>query len=235
MFTLSSGLRIGVLSGLVGAQPDQTAGTASSLEAFAKQDSTKDLDILLTHDCPASMTTGSSKPLSETTSIQAFEKNSTTKLHNLLKHSQPKYHFCSSQNVFWEREPYIYPTYAEGSEQANRAANGHAPGQVTRFLSLGKYGNTSKQRWFYAFTITAKSASTGVEAVSNATPCPFVQVESRGTKRDAATMSSAYEEPENFIFGGGVGDHAGQKKGRHSDNAERRGPPRSYVCRICVS
>lgn len=249
VFTLASGLKIGVCGGAYipehfneqTSSPDSAYLSAASLTAFASQDSAANLDILLTHAAPSGILRGSDKPLSESISRQHFEQNATPALHHVLQHCRPKYHFAAAHNVFWEREPYTYAPAVNGSNGSTASTS-----RATRFLSLGYFGNTTKQRWFYAFSVTPSSSEAHQDIPPNATPYPFITEENgqtRGTKRSIAESESAtnafddMDTAPNYIFGGANGDRRARGKGRDfgHDKGQRRPPPDTYTCRLCVS
>jgi hypothetical protein len=99
---------------------------------------TLDIDILLTHVFPPSITR-----FSQTASFDASNWSAPA-VDEVLKHARPKYHFASggangSDNpIFWEREPFVW----DGPEVRS-----------TRFASLGAFGSQpeagKKQRVYF--------------------------------------------------------------------------------------
>ncbi|KAF4554586.1 CWF19-like protein [Elsinoe fawcettii] len=125
-------------------------------------------DILVTSDWPSGITTGSKVLLPS--EAERDEQQSVADLALFLK---PKYHFSSATH-FYEREPYFH---ARTEDSAGY--------QTTRFISLASYGNPSKQKWIYAFTLppSADLPST-IPAGTTASP---LTLSSAPIKRKAAT------------------------------------------------
>ncbi|KAI5476200.1 hypothetical protein MNV49_007962 [Pseudohyphozyma bogoriensis] len=168
-------------------------------------------DILLTHAYPAALPLLSSKPLPPT--------NASRELDELAQRAHAKYHFISGAGVFWEREPFSWPREVGGG--------------VCRAISLGELGNKTKERWFYAFSITPKAAPPAT-APTNATPSPFSVAPpsagaGRGMKRPAGSLDDGVNEygVPNYIFGGQGGQGDRGKKGKGGP------PPDHYTCNIC--
>jgi hypothetical protein len=81
---------------------------------------------------------------------------------------KPRYHFVGGFNTFFEREPYILDD------------------TVTRFISLGDFGNAVKERWFYAFFIDPKKVDD--KNALGLTPNPYSSIGFR-QKRSADKVS----------------------------------------------
>lgn len=156
--------------------------------------------------------------MSETVSKAEMASWGVPALQGLFGRSRPKYAFSGEKNLFWEREPFVYPAAANSEGEEARPQN------ATRFLSLGKFGNASKQRWFYAFTVSPGAG----DVPTDVTPCPFDLDShaqgSRGMKRPAPTDDSG---DGGYIFAGADGHSAQGKKKRHGE------PPAGYTCKIC--
>lgn len=190
--------------------------------------SLSNVDILLTHTWPSLITRYSEKPLSAPAGDEA---NATSwgipALHKLYSKAKPKYAFVGDKNVFWEREPFIYPQSSSSDGTSSSAA-------ATRFLSLEQFGNTSKQRQFYAFSVAPYSASSHAEAAqelpANVTPCPFETATSsaKGNNKRSAPVDDFDDGGANsYIFAGASGSSTDGKKRRHGE------PPQGYKCKIC--
>lgn len=150
-------------------------------------------------------------------------------MYKIFAKAKPKYAFVSDKNVFWEREPFVYPAthaYAEDAPVSQSA---------TRFISIGHFGNTAKQRQFYAFSITPTSATasgTAADSPANVTPCPF-EVQQSGPSGSKVSNKRTLPE-DDFDNGGNSYIFAGTHK-LSSDNKKRRHgePPQGYKCKIC--
>lgn len=233
VLTLSSGLKIGAFGGrfsLESFTSDSTALTnpeysQASLESFISQPSTSNLDILLLNSWPSQLTRFSEKPITSFSKEQVSSW-SVPAINKLLMKAKPKYAFVSSQNLFWEREPFVYP--APSRDQASSAASMMQEQQqhATRFLSLGHFANAAKERNFYAFSIAPGPV---MELPPNVTPCPFEDSSSqRGKKRALPDAAEEDGGGNSYIF-------AGVENARTSANGQRKHgePPASYKCKIC--
>lgn len=83
------------------------------------------VDILLTYEWPSNIENGSQK--AKTLNINNTTGQST--ITTLNKSLSPRYHFASSENTFFEREPF------------KNEAEHH-----TRFIGLSSFGNSKKER-----------------------------------------------------------------------------------------
>lgn len=137
----SEGPRIVALSGQISESAtekghlDEYTPTYSSADVKFLKGASK-VDILVTSDWPAGITTGSKVVLPS-----EVERSKQQAISDLTLQLKPRYHF-STATQFYEREPFFHPR-AEDS----------AGYQTTRFISLAPYGNTAKQKWIYAFTL----------------------------------------------------------------------------------
>lgn len=146
--------------------PLYTEGDAKSLKGAHSA------DILVTTDWPAPVWKGSS---AASPAIKQYgEENSQTCIAALNSKLRPRYHFTASP-TFYEREPFVH------------SKEGEDPGwAVTRFISLAPYGNSTKQKWIYAFALDAQH-SLPHEVPPNSTSSPFRQ--EGNTKRAAQETS----------------------------------------------
>ncbi|KAL4067785.1 CwfJ C-terminus 1-domain-containing protein-like protein [Scleroderma citrinum] len=207
----------------------------SSLAAIRDTASSSQLvDILITNDWPASVTSYSSVALP---SLE-FASSGSSPLDGVVQKVKPRYHFAGRgghSSRFWEREPFLWVD--EG-------------GRITRFISLGAFGsdqgNGKKERWFYAFSIAPSPPP--ANRPSNTTVNPFTEVAPRVQKR-----AFGQSDGPNFLWGDIGHAEKRPKTGRisqvvnkanhHLDtNAsvhfinecpERTKPPEGYICRIC--
>jgi hypothetical protein len=228
-FTTSAGLRIAFFGGDFDldrfTQGDADQGeplsnpyfSSSSLADFlaSLNPSKNPIDLLLTYSFPTQVTHLSRKPPAATDSHLTWGAPAASQI---LAASRPRYHFSASQSIFWEREPFTWP----------EMGGGHGGSNVTRFLSLGKFGNKDKQRWFYAFNI--KPGDIGGPIPAESTPCPITLPQGPGPSMRLGKRDFRDDDGEvpNFIFGD-------RKRGRNGAAPEGRPPPDNYVCRICVS
>lgn len=150
-------------------------------------------DILISNQWPAGITSGSSKPVPE----QLRTDQGVECLAELCSKLKPRYHFTSSPDAFWEREPFQHPVeYGSFDTQ----------GAYTRFVSLGSVAGPSKE-WLYAFKLDPKSEP---PPPPDATSTPFT----RGRRR------SALESQNNAYSRYGNGDHHERPRKRMRDNRD---------------
>lgn len=127
---------------------------------------------------------------------------------------KPRYHFSASSDFFYEREAFF-----------------HAPSQdaadvrpITRFISLAAYGNTSKQKYLYAFSLQP-SADPTIPLPPGTTASPFT-ARANGKKRPALDS-----EPYSRFSKGGDHTYHRHKRGRR----EKQPPPDPSECFFCLS
>ena len=145
---ISEGIRIVNLGGSL--DPSVTAGFSKDkflpfhTEGDAKAlHGAKNADILITSTWPASIRSGSKINLPE----GIDEPSSEDCLAELCSALKPRYHFSSSPQSFYEREPFFHLT--EDSQPDSSS--------ITRFISLASFDNPAKQKWLYAFTMDPKA------------------------------------------------------------------------------
>lgn len=164
-------------------------------------------DILVTSQWPSDIRTGSKIEFDANA-----EPSSQRCLSDLAAHLKPRYYFSSSPAVFYERESFFHPP----SETSPDAVH------ITRFLSLAAFGNTSKQKWIYAFSIDPTAASpVTIPPGTQASPLSF------HTKKRAALP-----DQNSFRFSSGIGggDNYSRPKKR-----QRGPPPSASECFFCLS
>lgn len=145
----SEGLRIVALGGSL--DPGIAAGLSKDKYLpFHTEDDAKALrgantaDVLITSRWPPLVRTGSKVNIPDGAEEPAVEQC----VSDLCSTLRPRYHFSTSDQIFYEREPFFH---APKSEQPDAK-------QVTRFISLAAFGNPLKQKWLYAFSIDPEAA-----------------------------------------------------------------------------
>ncbi|KAI6045596.1 nuclear protein [Pisolithus marmoratus] len=181
------------------------------------------VDILLTSDWPASITSNSST----FTPSPTFSVTGSPPLDDVLRKIKPRYHFVGGRGpdppVFWEREPFLW------EDEGDR---------ITRFISLGAFGGEKvtgkKERWFYAFSIAPSGPQT--KRPFNITTNPFTNTV-RPHKRPFDTS-----EGENFLWGNIEHVEKRSRTGKavrvsphYGSSGEKPKPPSGYRCRRCGS
>ena len=156
------GLKIVTLGGLLDSAI--TAGISKDRYLpFHTEDDAKALkgannaDILITTHWPTLIRSGSKVKLPEGVGTPQTEQC----IADLCSALKPRYHFSTSDDAFYEREPFFHIT-EDGQPD---------PMAITRFLSLASFMNPSKQKWLYAFTIDPKvTATTTITPGTTASP-----------------------------------------------------------------
>ncbi|TIC67487.1 hypothetical protein E3Q01_01253 [Wallemia mellicola] len=173
-------------------------GSLAAARAKAKQHSNTSLDILLTHTWPSNITLLSNKQLPSLPGLPMAHSWGNSAVTSALSYSTPKYIFSGGHNAFWEREPFIHPN-----------------GLSTRFVSLGQFGNTEKQRWFYAFTISPRTNGLKEDAPSGSTSSPLptlTTAKKRGTgDKDENNSYIFAQQTSAYASVGGKGSKRGKK------------------------
>lgn len=210
----SEGIRIVALGGKL--DPNLTVGVSKDkYPPYYSEGDAKALkgansaDILITTEWPAGLEVSSSiaMPSGESALIQL------QCLSELVSALKPRYHFSTSGDTFYEREPFFH---AAGEEDQ--------PGyNITRFISLASYGNPGKAKWIYAFSLDPSAAPpTAIPPGTTASPFTFA-----GKKRPAV------QEQSHFRFDKSGGDHRqGPWKGR---KRQKTAPPTPGECFFCLS
>lgn len=118
-------------------------------------------DILVTSQWPADIRTGSKVDFVVDGSGPSHQQC----IADLCSTLKPRYHFSTSPNAFFEREPFFHAP-SEG------APDGYP---ITRFISLASYNNPKKQKWIYAFSIDPTvTPPLSIPAGTTASPLSFV-------------------------------------------------------------
>lgn len=144
----SEAVRIVALGG--GLDPNLTAVSKDKLLPFHTEgdaralQGTRNVHVLLTSDWPSSITSNSTIQRPDGAQEPIYEQC----VADLCSEVKPRYHFSSSNDFFYEREPFFHLT-PDGKPDTE---------SITRFLSLAAFGNSTKQKWMYAFTIDPNAA-----------------------------------------------------------------------------
>ncbi|MCJ1384323.1 hypothetical protein MMC17_007439 [Xylographa soralifera] len=206
----SEGIRIVNLGGLL--DPSVTAGLSKERYLpFHTEGDAKSLhganaaDILLTSTWPSSIRTGSSIPLPGG-SEDATSEQCVAELCATLK---PRYHFSTSPNFFYEREPFFHLPAEDHPD--NRP--------LTRFISLASPSSPSKAKYLYAFSLDP-SAPPPSELPAGSTASPF---------RPATKKRSYAPEQQTYSrYSNSTPHHRTSKRARQP-------PPTPSECFFCLS
>ena len=162
-------------------------------------------DILLTSTWPASVQTGS-KAASPVEPLPTEEQC----IADLCARLKPRYHFSSTAEAFYEREPFYHKPDESAPEER----------LLTRFISLASSTATSKAKWLYAFSIEPNATpSTNVPPGTTASPFAIKQ-------KRRAPDTQGYARFSN-------------EKGSHNSHRNKRQrnqpPPGPGECFFCMS
>ncbi|KAM0332053.1 hypothetical protein ACHAQA_002322 [Verticillium albo-atrum] len=181
--------------------PFHTGHDAKTLKGAGKA------DILLTTVWPAGVSVGSKIPPSSDNQALVSATQEVAELCDALR---PRYHFTASPaEFFYEREPFFHLP-KEGSDES----------PVTRFISMAPYGNASKAKAMYAFTLSLGAAA--LDQPVGTTVSPFAVKAPKRKPLDDAPYS-------RFADGHDGKRHRG-KRGRN-----RSPPPGPERCFFCLS
>jgi hypothetical protein len=134
--------------------------------ATGNGESSSPVDLLLTTPWPSRITQYS--PLGK-----VIKNEGSDVVSKLVQTLEPQYHFASSKDTFYEREPY------------NNINSSHC----TRFIALADFHDAGKAKWFYAMNLNPLAMSDPAKPV-NATKSPFL----------APKITN--DTNQNFFFGG---------------------------------
>jgi hypothetical protein len=181
--------------------PFHTVGDAKALHGA------NSADILLTTTWPASIRNGSKIPLAEGVMLPIGQEH----IADLCAALKPRYHFSSSLDSFFEREPFFHSPTADTPDVK----------PVTRFISLAAHGNSKKQKSLYAFSLPS-SVDTTAPLPAGTTISPLL----RPKKRPALN-------PEPYSR---YGNHDGYRNKRGKGHrGQRQPPPGPGECFFCLS
>jgi len=201
--TLGGRLDATIVGGLSKEQylPFHTVGDAKALYGA------NSADILLTTTWPASVRNGSKIPLAEGVMLPIGQEH----ISDLCATLKPRYHFSSSLDSFFEREPFFH----------NPASDTPDVKPVTRFISLASHGNSRKQKALYAFSLPS-SVDPTAPLPTGTTMSPFLKPK----KRPAL-------DPEPYSR---YGDRDGYRNKRTKGyRGQRQPPPGPQECFFCLS
>ena len=215
--TTSEGIRIVTLGGTLDATvaagqsqdkylPFHTEGDARVLHGV------NTADILISSNWPASIRSGSkiSQPFSEHGYGPAEEQC----VANLCAALRPRYHFSTSGEVFYEREPFFHPPKEDMPDERS----------LTRFISLASSTAESKAKWLYAFSLDPKATNQATLPVG--TTASPLNVAQKRVRHDEASEPQGYAR----FVSNGPSHHTRPHKRRRNQP-----PPGPSECFFCLS
>ena len=139
-------------------------------------------DILVTSQWPKGVSTGAIVKPADAALIPEGEGV----ISNLCTALKPRYHFTTSDGLFYEREPFSHePAARNGVSQS-----------YTRFISLASYKNQAKQKWLYAFSIDPHKPVADVPPY--VTPSPFSITNNKRTHGDLEWKNGGRDANRRF-------------------------------------
>ncbi|KAK2743292.1 hypothetical protein FQN55_007485 [Onygenales sp. PD_40] len=162
----SEGVRIVALGGnLETAATPPPGGNEKYLPRYTENDARSlfgahSADILITNQWPKSIYNGSNVSLPDGSKVP----EGTQCIADLCSTLKPRYHLSSNTTFFYEREPFFHLPTEDAPDVK----------PITRFINLAPFGNSSNQKWLYAFSLDPKAPpSTSIPAGATASPLPF--------------------------------------------------------------
>ncbi|KAL9009081.1 MAG: hypothetical protein Q9173_005862 [Seirophora scorigena] len=214
----SEGIRIVNLGGSL--DPTITAGLSKENHLpFHTEDDAKALrgansaDLLLTTHWPLDIRKGSKVVLPDGVETPAGERC----VADLCLALQPRYHFSTSTDAFYEREPFFHPP-TEKEPDAK---------PITRFISLASSANPSKQKSLYAFSLDPTS-SAPINLPPGATASPFNITQKRQRLPDQELSYTRFSTAQNA-------DHYRPRKNHRRNEGSLAAPLGPQDCFFCLS
>ncbi|KAF2031913.1 hypothetical protein EK21DRAFT_110578 [Setomelanomma holmii] len=208
----SEGIRIVTLGGqldpniIAGQSKDKYPPVYGETDAKILRGATT-ADLLITSEWPEDIRKRSKVEFHP--EIQPQSQQCIADLDVVLK---PRYHFSTSGDTYYEREPFFH---APGDD-----TDGLFP--ITRFISLASYGNANKQKWIYAFSVDP-TASQPVSPPVGSTACPITLSEKKRPAPEHREQALVYDDGSR-----GRRPHKRRK-------GESRGPLSASECFFCLA
>lgn len=168
-------------------------------------------DILITSHWPLSIRSGSKVPIPEPYPAEPLAEQNVADLCKALK---PRYHFSTSDQFFYEREPFSHPL-DERSEHSDK-------NNITRFISLAAFNNAAGAKWLYAFNLDPTAPPP-----PNLPPGTTLSPLSKYRKRSLGSQSESYSRFSS--------SHHPHQHHNHHHSKRPRGPPTPAACFFCLS
>ncbi|CAG8485377.1 4707_t:CDS:10 [Scutellospora calospora] len=196
--TTTHGIKIAFVSGILN----------SSIDKIPTQ-----VDILLTYEWPKDITRLSSQEIRDV--------SGSNEVAQLAAKFKPRYHFATSENVFFKREPYQNTPSNFTAEDDDTKLNIGIP---TWFVGLAEVGNPNKEKWYYGFNLVPlmrMPQSAPLSYPKDMTECPF-NIQGQKRKLDDT-------QKDNYFWSTGDSSESTAKRGRLDGST----PPDNYICNKC--
>lgn len=200
ILTTSSGLKIAYLNGTyrtenVSSEKDEnllyfTKSDYESLLMNYQASHSPVIDILITTQWPKNIFKYANIDSIDEELRNSIDKNSSSLISQLCLHLLPRYHFCSKQDLFYERVPY-----------RNHQVLNEQPKNVTRFINLADIENKKKMKWLYAFNVVPSKNLSKKDLVtqpSDTSENPFKNLMSNDDDDDDAI--STQQDSRQFFY-----------------------------------
>lgn len=212
----SEGIRISALGGKLSDESSQskpeTNASGKFQPTYTETDAralfgTHSADILITNQWPKGIRTGSKVPVTDEQATTLAEVQCVSDVVATLK---PRYHFSSSDECFYEREPFFHlPTQDSPDVKP-----------LTRFISMGAFG--TKQKSMYAFTLDLAAAPPlTVPAGATASPLRVPQNKRKGLPAQKESFKR---------FASTDDDHHQNRPRKRQQRAPPPGPDQCFFC-----
>lgn len=169
ILTGESGIKIAYLSGRedIESQKSKCFFSEEDLKSLilSHQSQSSIIDILITNQWPKNVLKYSD---GHTKGMEEHDENGSLLISQLVKEIKPRYHFTSSHESYYERNPY-----------RNHQILAEATRHVTRFISIANVGNKTKAKWLYAFSISPANLMDKEELIkqpTDVTENPFLDM-----------------------------------------------------------
>ena len=189
--------------------PFHTEGDAKALHGA------NTADILVTSNWPTSVRSRSNVKLPDGAEESLSLGQAEQCIADLCSALKPRYHFSTSDSVFYEREPFFHLSKEDQPDKSS----------ITRFISLAAYDNPAKQKWLYAFTIDPNAAPS-LTMPSGTTATPFTNNSRKRQRLPDQNQSYSRFNHDN----GHETHHRPNKRARH-----RAPPPGPHECFFCLA
>nr|CAD7434267.1 unnamed protein product [Timema monikensis] len=224
LFTTSSGLKIAYVSGIeTNSKESPQEHTFVEADVVSVRDicykgkpSFRGVDILVTSVWPKDIVH---------INVDLRQTADSWLLSWLATQIKPRYHFCASKTVYYERPPY-----------SNFNSSGDTAIHATRFIALAKVGNEGKQKWLYAASlepIDKMSAKELYQQTTDQTECPY------SGNMLSPHINKKPEEPTQFFYDmnqSDDGDNRRKRSRKNDDGPERKQRPvfDQATCWFCL-
>uniref|UniRef100_A0A1B0DI84 CWF19-like protein 1 n=1 Tax=Phlebotomus papatasi TaxID=29031 RepID=A0A1B0DI84_PHLPP len=217
IYVTSSGMKVAYVSGKEGEKSsdvtfsaEDTKSVKMSCLATKSSGDYRGIDILLTSQWPHGQNNSESSKL----------------LSLLTMDIRPRYHFCGLEDIHCEKPPFRNP--ADTNSQLDLA---------TRFISLASVGNTQKQKYIYALSITPVDKMRLTDLLQRTVEeveCPYLGIPALL----GMTTTQSDEKAAQYFFDMNTERHQGKRHSRDGSGQHMKRPRKEFSlekCWFCLS